>query len=200
MSEERARWQTRYSGATPASAAAGDRAPSSWVIERCLALPADGVVVDVAAGLGRHAVALAERGRRVVALDFVEDAVRVAVQRAWGVSGEVWGCVADAVALPFADGTLDLIVTVNFLDRSLFPSFARLLRPGGHLVAETYTRRHADLVASGLARAPRNPAYMLDSGELPSLVAPLRVVDGHEEHVRDEAGERWVAGVVAVRA
>jgi SAM-dependent methyltransferase len=197
VSEERARWQTRYSGATPETAEV--RAPSAWVIEQCLALPGGFLLVDVAAGLGRHAVALAERGRRVVALDFVEDAVRVAVRRAWGVSGEVWALVADAGALPFADGSVDAILTVNFLDRALFPTFARLLRPGGRLVVETYTHRHADLVSEGRARAPRNPAYMLEPGELPRLVAPLRVVASREALVNDDAGERWVASVVAER-
>lgn len=197
MSDERERWQTRYAGATPETA--NDRAPSAWVVAQCLALPDEHLFVDVAAGLGRHAVALAERGRRVVALDFVEDAVRVATRRAWGVSGEVWGLVADASALPFADGALDAIITVNFLDRALFATFARLLRPGGHLVAETYTRRHADLVAEGRARAPRNSAYMLEPGELPTLVAPLRVIAGREELANDDAGERWVASAVAVK-
>jgi len=196
---DRERWQTRYAGVTPETAES--RAPSAWVLAQCLALvPADAVVVDVAAGLGRHAVALAERGRRVVALDFVEDAVVVARRRAtWGVSGEVWALVADASALPFADGSVDAILTVNFLDRALFPTFARLLRPGGRLVVETYTRRHADLVAEGRARAPRNPAYMLEPGELPRLVAPLRVVAQREALVKDDAGERWVASVVAER-
>jgi SAM-dependent methyltransferase len=197
MPDDREKWTARYSGATPG--ATTDRAPSAWVLERCLALPERALVVDVAAGLGRHAVALAERGRRAVAVDFVEGAVQIAVQRAWGVPGEVWGVVADALALPFGDATLDAIVTVNFLDRALFATFARLLRPGGRLVAETYTRRHAELVAAGRARAPRSPAYMLDAGELRTLVAPLRVVAGREELVRDEAGERWVASVEAER-
>ena len=184
--DSRARWEARY------ATAGEDKAPSRWVIERCLALPAATLIVDVAAGLGRHARPLAAAGRRVVAVDFVERAVAHAAR-----GGAVLGVVADAALLPFADGSLDAILSVNYLDRSLFAVFARLLRPGGRLVVETYTRRHAALVAEGRARAPRNPAYMLEPGELPRLVAPLAGVDGREELVRDDAGERWVAGVVA---
>jgi hypothetical protein len=40
---------------------------------------------------------------------------------------------------------------------------------------------------------------MLEPGELPRLVAPLRVIAGREELVNDDAGERWVASAVAVK-
>ena len=184
---ERQRWDQRYAADLRLA-----RAPSAWVVEHCLALPADAVVVDVAAGSGRHARALAERGRRVVAVDFVERAVRAAC-----ATPGVWGVVADAARLPFADGSLDAILVVNFLDRALIATFARLLRPRGVLVAETYTLEHRALVDAGRARAPTNPAYMLEPGELPRLVDPLAVVASREGVVRDEAGERHVASVVA---
>jgi SAM-dependent methyltransferase len=165
------------------------------VIERCLALPPDAVIVDVAAGAGRHAVALAERGRRVVAVDYVAEAVRVAVR----AHPRVQGVVADAGALPFAPGSLDALLTVNFLDRALFPVFAGLLKPGGSLIVETYTLEQRTLVESGRARAPRDPAYMLGRGELAALVAPLEVMDLREGLVDDGAGVRHVASIVAIR-
>jgi hypothetical protein len=65
------------------------------------------------------------------------------------------------------------------------------------LIVETYTVGHRALVDAGRARAPTNPAYMLAPGELPRLVAPLDVVASREGVVRDEAGERHVASVVA---
>ena len=184
---DRQRWAERYATDLRLS-----RAPSAWVVDHCLALPPDAVVVDLAAGSGRHARALAERGRRVVAVDFVERAVRAAC-----ATPGVWGVVADAAGLPFADGSLDAILVVNFLDRALVPTFARLLRPRGVLVAETYTLGHRALVDAGRSRAPTNPAYMLAPGELPRLVAPLEVVAAREGLVRDAAGERYVASVVA---
>ena len=154
----------------------------------------DRVVVDLACGDGRHVAPLAAAGRRIVGVDFVEVAVRTAARR-----GAAAGVVADMAALPFAAGTLDAIVVVNFLDRALFPALVGLLRPGGALVYETYERGHLALVASGRARAPRNPAYVLEPGELPRLVRPLAVVARREGLVNDDAGERCVSSVVAVR-
>jgi len=164
-------------------------------MERCRELPAGALVADVGAGAGRHAVPLALQGSRVIAIDHVPRAVAAAAAG----HPNVLGVVADAAALPFRRATFDAVLTADFLDRALFPTFAELLRPGGWLVVETYLRDQATLVEQGRARGPRNPAYLLAPGELRQLVAPLTVVDYREGLVRDEVGERWVAGVVAVR-
>lgn len=152
-----------------------------------------GLVVDLAAGDGRHAGPIAATGRPVVAVDFVESAVQQAMRR----HPLVHGVVADAGALPFVPGTLPVLLCVNFLDRALFPRLIALLEPGGTLVYETYTVEHLALVAAGRARAPRNPDYTLRPGELKSLVAPLAIAEYREGLLRDEAGERHVASVVA---
>jgi len=107
--------------------------------------------------------------------------------------------VADANALPFGRDTFDAIVCVSFLDRSLFKAFAELLKPGGVLVYETFTRAHLNVVARGRARGPRNAAFLLEAGELPALVGPLIVQEGEEGLVVDDAGERHVARVMAVK-
>jgi SAM-dependent methyltransferase len=160
-------------------------------------LPAGALVVELAAGTGRHAQAIAARGRAVVAVDFVEAAVREAVRHGTARQAAVHGVVGDVEVLPFAPGTLDAVVCVNFLDRALVARFAALLRPGGVMVYETYTVEHLALVAAGRARAPRNPDYTLQPGELPALVAPLMVLAYREGLVRDEAGERHVASIAA---
>ena len=107
--------------------------------------------------------------------------------------------MADAGSLPLAEGSCDAIVCVSFLDRSLFKVFADTLKPGGVLVYETFTRAHLDVVARGGARGPRNPAYLLEPGELPTLVAPLVVLEHEEGLSVDDAGERHVARVMAVK-
>ena len=172
------------------------RGPSAWVVARCLELPAHHLIVDVAGGDGRHARALAERGRLVVTADFVEPAVAAARSG----SARVLGLVADAAALPFAPGTLDAVLVTYFLERALFPELAALLRPGGALVAETFTVDHLRLAERGGTPSPRSPDHLLLPGELRALVAPLEVRAYHEGPVRDGGGERVVAGVVAVRS
>jgi SAM-dependent methyltransferase len=187
--DDRAHWEARYSERGDEL----DRAPSPWITERALALPDDAVVLDLAGGTGRHAAPLAMAGRSVVVLDFVERAVRVAMRRRSGILG----VVADTAALPIRSGSLDAIICVSFLDRTIFGALRDLLAPGGVLLYETFTLAHLDVVARGRARGPRNPAFLLHPNELPRLVAPLTVHEHSEGTVIDEVGERSIARVLA---
>lgn len=85
------------------------------------------------------------------------------------------------------------MLCVNYLDRSLVPRLAHLLRPGGRLIIETFTTAQP-----ALGRGPANPDYLLQPGELRPLVAPLHVVEYSEGLVQDDAGERYVGRMVAV--
>ena len=161
-------------------------------MRQALALQPASLILDLAAGRGRHAVPLTAAGRRVIAVDIAEHAVAAARRAA---SGALEGVVADVAALPFRKGAADAVLCVNFLDRSLFPHLQRLLRPGGRLVIETYSTQQLTL-----ERGPRNAAFLLQPGELPMLVAPMRVLESREGLVRDAAGERYVASVLAVNA
>lgn len=188
--DDRDRWKARY-----AADARLDRPPSAWVAERIEWLREGRPVLDLACGSGRHAMVIAAKGRPVVALDFVESAVRLAAGR----HPMVQGVVADALHLPIACGRLGGIVCVNFLERSIFPSLQELLEQGGLLIYETYTLDQLQLVREGRARAPSDPRYLLERGELLRLVHPLTVLDWREGYVEDEAGSRYVASVVARR-
>jgi SAM-dependent methyltransferase len=188
---ERDGWDARYRDRESES----DHAASRWVIDCCASLPADALVLDLAGGTGRHAEPIARGGRTVIVMDFVHRAVAAAAAR----SERILGVVADASATPFAPESFDAIVCVGFLDRSLFALFAELLKPGAALVYETFTRAHLDVVARGRARGPRSAAYLLEVGELATLVSPL-VVQAHDEGlVVDDAGERHVARVMALK-
>ena len=189
--DDRAHWAARY---VERGADLG-RAPSSWVVERCLTLPPSALVLDVAGGTGRHAAPLAWQGHTVIVLDFIERAVRAATAR----HTRILGLVADIRAIPLRRDSMDAIVVVSFLDRSAFQPFIDLLRPGGVLVYETFTRSHLDLVAAGRAHGPRNQDFLLAPGELPRLVSPLDVSEHEEGLVIDDAGERHVARVMAVK-
>ena len=186
---DRAHWTAKYASEIRESP------PSAWVAGHLTGLAADAVCLDLASGAGRHAALLAGARRTVVALDFVESAVRRAAQRR-----DVLGVVAEAGLLPFGAATFDLVVVVNFLDRSLFGALAGLLRPGGRLVVETFTLENLQRIPAERRRGPSNPAYLLEPGELPRLVAPLRVIAAREGLAHDAAGERWTAGVVAERS
>lgn len=187
--DERERWERRYATRD------GDHAPSEWVIRQCLRLPPDTLIVDVAGGVGRHATPLARSGRTVLVVDFILRAV----QAARASHPLVLAAVADVSALPIREQSVGAIVCVNFLDRSIFPWFAGALCRGGVLVYETFTRHHLELVEMGRAHGPRTPKFLLGDGELGRLVAPLTIREYAEGLVADEAGERHVARVVAVK-
>ncbi len=81
------------------------------------------------------------------------------------------------------------MLTFNYLQRSLFPSLRRALRPGGVLLYETFT------VAQAARGHPTNPDFLLQPGELPRLVEPLEVIRSRE----GEADGRHAAAVAARR-
>ena len=150
---------------------------------------------DIPGGTGRHAAALAELGHRVVLLDFAEPAVRQAVRK----SRSIMGVVAEMGALPLREEAFDAVVVTNFLDRALIPAFIGLLKRGGRLLYETYTTEHVMLVAAGLARGPHSVSYLLQPGELRTLISALTIVEYREGEIVDEAGRRVCASVHAVR-
>ena len=185
---DRSKWEELYAtGARP------DRPPSPWIIETVNALPNEEPVADVAGGTGRHAVPLARGGRRIVVVDFVPQAVAIAVSRAPSVEG----VVADASLLPLRPASFGVVVVANFLDRTIFHDLVVLIQPGGYLVYETYTLAHLGLVQRGLARGPQSPEYLLRTGELPELSKPLTVVEYWEGEVNDAGGLRCCARLLA---
>ena len=70
--------------------------------------------------------------------------------------------------------TFDLIVVTRYLHRPLFPRLVEALAPGGVLVYETF------LVGQAERGHPRNPAFLLEPGELLRLVHPLEVLRSRE--------------------
>ena len=96
-------------------------------------------VLDVACGTGDLSLVLAEAGAgRVVGLDFCRPMLEIARGKAEAESRAVPFVEGDALRLPFADGTFD-VVTIAFGLRNLAGVFEglkelrRILRPGGRV-------------------------------------------------------------------
>ena len=165
--------------------------PAGWLLANVDLLRPRMRMLDVAAGRGRHALVCAAAGFTAVAID--RD-VGLMARLADGASAlrlplttQVVDLEAGRVAL--GEEAYDLVVVVNYLHRPLMPALVAAVAPGGVLLYETFTRAQA---ARG---RPTNPAYLLEPGELPQLVAPLEVVRSREEDVDGRA----VASVAAVR-
>lgn len=178
------RWDARYRDRRPEKEASpspflpalddllprGERAPAPRAL-------------DVAGGAGRNAVWLARRGLAVTVVDVSPvalDLARAAAMRA-GVTLHL--LTADLEREPLPAGPFDLVVSIDFLWRPLFVAVSAILACGGLLVVVQATRRN-------LERHPHPRArFLLDEGELPSLLAPDLAVLRHEEDWFDDRHE-----------
>jgi 2-polyprenyl-3-methyl-5-hydroxy-6-metoxy-1,4-benzoquinol methylase len=164
-------------------------APTDWLVEHRALLPTSGLALDVACGRGRHAWWLAQQGLRVRAVDCDPDAIAALCRRAARARLAIDAAVVDleTSAPPSGTAIYDVVVVVHYLHRPLFPWLVSVVRPGGLLIYETFT------TAQARRGKPRNPAFLLEPGELGRLVAPLEVIRARE----GEFGGRDVAAVVA---
>jgi tellurite methyltransferase len=165
-------------------------APSPFVLAAMQIAP-PGPALDVACGGGRHALAIASTGRLVDAID--RDPERcAALARAARASGlPVRVVCADLTALPLPVRRWALVVKTLYLDRHLVPHLGAALVPGGVLVLETFTTAQ---LASG---HPRNPAFTLHPGELPTLAGGFEVLDYREGAVERDGRAVHLASLVA---
>jgi SAM-dependent methyltransferase len=179
-------WDERHRGKP-----AGEAEP--FLVEMLARIPR-GIALDVAAGRGRNALALARVGHSVVAVDYSVEAMRLLAATARAARLAIWPIVANLDSFHLKDESFDAIVNINFLDRALFPSFVRALRPGGVLVADTF------LVDQAAIGHPRDPRFLLAHGELRTLAGDLEIEEYREGPVTYPNGERaFRASMIARR-
>jgi len=136
-------------------------APSGWVV-RWTPLIAQGVVLDVACGGGRHARYLASLGYAVTAVDREPQPIPgVRFIQADLEGGSPW---------PLPGQRFQGIVVANYLHRPLFPLLADALAPGGVLIYETF------MLGNERYGRPSNPAFLLRPGELWRAFGGLHVI------------------------
>lgn len=158
--------------------------PAAFLVESLDLLPSHGTppgrALDVACGSGRDAVYLALAGYDVEAIDLLPDALARADDLARRSGVAIQTRVRDLEREPaLATERYDLVVVFRYLQRSLFPALRQAVRPGGHIVYETF---HEQNRATG--RRPLSPAHLLQTGELEQAFA------GFEVLIRRDAFER----------
>lgn len=199
MPSSQSEWDAKHSLAANEAA----EAPAGILTELWPLLPA-GAALDLACGRGRNALFLAEHGRHVTAVDWSGAALDILEERARTLNLPVRRIQRmddaktptragidllqtnlEAVALPA--NRYSVILCVRYLQRSLFPQISRALRPGGMLLFETYTKAQLDF--SG---GPRDPAHLLNTGELRRAFPELEVV-----FYRELRAEQGIASLAA---
>ncbi|MBO3737936.1 class I SAM-dependent methyltransferase [Actinoplanes flavus] len=143
-----------------------------------------GTAVDAACGTGRHSAWLAGQGHRVIGVDGSPEMLERARERV--PSGEFHE--APLERLPIPDAHADIVVCSLALTHvrdlgPVFAEFARVLRPGGHLVVSDVAR---ELAAIGSV-----PRVRVDGGR------PALLVD-HRHRASDYLGAALPAGLRVV--
>jgi SAM-dependent methyltransferase len=150
-----------------------------------------GRALDIAAGTGRNALYLAERGCEVVAVDISSVALDMARLQAKQKHLDVDWRQLDLEQTGFPAGDYDLILTINYLQRSLFSPIKAALRIGGLIVFETY------LTDQQRIGHPKNPNYLLAHNELLDHFREFRVLYYREGKFSDGAEPSFRAGIFA---
>lgn len=166
-----------------------ERAPSPWVVRFAPLIAGGARVLDLASGPGRHAVYLAMRGARVVAVD--RDPAALA--RCAGKPGvETRAFDLETGGWPFKSERFDAIVAVHYLHRALFPHLLAALADDGLLLYETFAAGNA---AYG---RPANPEFLLQPGELLEFARGRLTVVAFEQGCVDGARPAVMQRLAAV--
>ncbi len=150
--------------------------------------PDAGVALDLAGGLGRHALWLANRRWQVTVVDLSDVAIGKLVQTARDLHVKLDALVRDAAEYEFQPTRFDLIVLFYHLDRNLFPRMISALKPGGVLICKMSLRWDSDGRQTIVSTDP------LSRNELPSLVREMQVLFHQERPVRDRGVVELVGG------
>ena len=181
-------WEARYRE----RAADGIRPPSHFLVEVIDQLPR-GRALDLACGDGRHALYLAERGWHVDAIDFAYAGLARLLAAAQTRHITVNAVQADLEHFPLPRQRYDVVVNVRYLQRSLFPALKASVRESGCVVFETFILDQQRL------GHPRNPAFLLERGELAAQFSDFDILRCTEGRCETESGAAHLARLLARR-
>jgi SAM-dependent methyltransferase len=148
--------------------------------------PNAGVVLDLAGGLGRHALWLASKGWQVSVVDISEVAINRLSRTALQLNLSLDLFALAATEFGFEPEQFDLIVLFYHLDRNLCERIVSALKPGGVLICKTSLRWDFDETSTPTG------TDSLQRNEILSLVPELSVMYHKERPVRDRGVVEYV--------
>ncbi|HXA84066.1 MAG TPA: methyltransferase domain-containing protein [Candidatus Dormibacteraeota bacterium] len=187
--DEKAVWNKKYSERSHSSLDADPFLVSAY--DEFLSSNPPGNALDVAGGVGRHAIWLAQRGWQVKLLDVSEVGIKQAEQNAkiTGTEAFVSTKIRDLNTMQdLGRDEYDLVLVFFFLQRELFPALAAALKPGGFLIYKTYTTEQKQFPGG-----PSHPMFLLGPNELLHAFSSLRVLHYHES-IQEKGVAELVAG------
>jgi SAM-dependent methyltransferase len=174
----------------PTPLAAHDAPPSAWVRRFLPLIRPGGLVLDLAAGTGRHTRLLRGEGFAVVAVD--RDVAALGAAFAADPGCRIIACdLEDGGPWPLGAG-YDGIVVTNYLHRPLLLDIAAALAPGGVLIYETF------MLGNERFGKPSNPDFLLRPGELLDAYAGRLAVVAFEQGIVESPRPAAIERIAAV--
>lgn len=175
----------------PASPPDAPLPPSPWIERFAPFAPAGGPILDLACGGGRHGRLFLERGHPVTFVDRDTAGVRdlagregVEIIEADLETGGPW---------PLSDRRFGGVVVANYLWRPVLPHIIAAVAPGGVLIYETFAQGNE---AFG---RPRNPDFLLKTGELFETVRGALRILAYGQDTRDSPSAAIIQHIAATR-
>lgn len=180
--EDRSHWDALYNTQTYVFG----KEPASFLREHIQLLPV-GRALDIAMGEGRNAVYLAKKGFSVDGVDISEVALRKAKLLAKENHVSINTVNADLTTYTIKPESYDVIININYLQRSLVSEIKKGLKRGGVVVYENWT----------LEQLQNSPGVrkdvLLKKGELKELFKDFQVLVYRETNDGKQASAFLVA-------
>ncbi len=164
----RQRWDTRYAQFLDSKL---PTQPRDFLMTWLPSLPKTGLALDIAAGAGRHSLALAEHGLTVHAVDISFEGLRL-LKRATRPPEKIVPIVLDLERGWLPHAQYDVIANFLFLERAVFPAVKQRLVSGGWLLIETFTVEQLTLPHKKHLRRH----FLLEKHELYDIFSDMEIV------------------------
>ncbi|WP_456390416.1 class I SAM-dependent methyltransferase [Hydrogenimonas sp.] len=179
MRRDKKRWDEKYRTSQP------PQKPSQFLIKHIQRLKGK-EVLDIAAGMGRHAKALASHGCRVDAIEYSD----IALEALANIEG-VHPIEMDLDNICNLRKKYDAILCFNYLNRDLYPFMTSHLKQGGTLLFETFVDDKAN------EDTPSNKSFLLEKNELLRVFCNLYIFDYSERFIRRNDGKKNLVASLA---
>ncbi len=147
--------------------------------------------LDVAGGVGRHVIWLANHGWDMTMVDVSDEAIAIAKRNASGDKMKINFLAEDVndFCARSQQEQFDLILVFFYLELALFPALIKLLKPNGVLLYKTYTVEQPKLRPG---QGPTHPMHLLKQNELLRGFSSLEIL-----FYRETVKDRGIAELVA---
>ncbi len=177
----------------------GTESVSSWVARWSHLVPhdaANGRVLDVACGAGRHALYFLKQNRHVAGIDIAQSALEIIANQLSDKEQARWQPIHADIengAWPLPNAQFAGVIVTNYLWRPLLATLMHSVGDGGVLIYETFCKGNETV------GKPSRPDFLLQPAELLHAChgAGLRVI-AYEDGFLDQP-DRFMQRIAAVR-